>query len=107
MTKTYYYNPPRLRTTLAITAGILTLGIGGGMLIVGCCERQETPQLSPTEYMQERSDFNYREATSGGGYAPRTYHASLATMYEVRLLRQEVQTLNSNITYLIDHLPDR
>jgi len=107
MTRTYYYNPPRLRTTLAITAGILTIGIGGGMLIVGCCERQETPQLSPTEYMQERSDFNYREATSGGGYAPRTYHASLATMYEVRLLRQEVQTLNSNITYLIDHLPDR
>lgn len=107
MTRTYYYNPPRFRTVLAVTAGILTIGIGGGMLIVGCCERHDTPQLSPTEYMQERSDFNYREATSGGGIAPRTYHASLATMYEVRLLRQEVQTLNSNITYLIDHLPDR
>ena len=72
------------------------------MLIVGCCDRQETPQLSPAEYMQERADFNYREATSGGGIAPRTYHASLATMYDTRLLRQEVQTLNSNIVYLIE-----
>ena len=97
-----FYTQLRFRTVLAITAGILSIGIGGAFLISGCCERQETPQLSSTEYMQERADFNFREATGGGGFAPRTYHASLATMYDVRLLRQEIQTLNSNMVYLIE-----
>ena len=102
MQRTYHYTPPSFRTVLAITAGLLTIGIGGGMLIVGCCDRQEVQQLSPSEYMQDRADYNFREATKGNGYDYRILHASLATMYDTRLLRQEVQTLNSNIVYLIE-----
>jgi hypothetical protein len=107
MTKTYYYNPPRLRTTLAITAGILTLGIGGGMLIVGCCEHYHSHHSHTPVSLEAQADKWFQSSESRVSVPDMARHASLATMYEVRLLRQEVQTLNSNITYLIDHLPDR
>jgi len=103
MTRTYYYNPPRLRTTLAITAGILTVG----MVIVGCCEHYHSHHSHTPVSLEAQADKWFQSSESRVSVPDMARHASLATMYEVRLLRQEVQTLNSNITYLIDHLPDR
>ena len=99
MQRTYHYTPPSFRTVLAITAGILTIGIGGGMLIVGCCEQHHSH--TPTS-LEAQADKWFQSSESRVNVPDMARHASLATMYEVRLLRQEVQTLNSNIVYLIE-----
>ena len=88
---------------LAITAGLLAFG----MLIVGCCEHYHHSHAPEPASLESQADKWFQIGESRVNVPDKARHVSLATMYEVRLLRQEVQTLNSNITYLIDHLPDR
>lgn len=98
MQKTYYYNPPSFRTVLAITAGILAFG----MVIVGCCEHYHHSHAPEPASLEAQADKWFQSSESRVSIPDRARHASLATMYEVRLLRQEVQTLNSNMVYLIE-----